>query len=589
MNLNQITEKLQQLKQKSLLVCEWDARVLRGYVFSRKGKKLLVSAQAEAEYLNPAEALEYVLVSLKQQGWKGKQTIVLTPSAMSAIVELPVSPKKPKPIEQMHELVRWEAEPLLMQHQSQWTLGFLLESYGFITAEQANEIQETQKKQTQNLGVPRSNDRQPSKRFGELALEFGFVTREQVQSLFVVQDWLRTEEDEVQCGWSPQGEVDDAPGVWNWLVTASYASTLNKWQELCEDIGLQLLGLMPLTGNSLALLEQADKSSVVLESHSLTTTALRLHRQNVVAVHHHVNRGESMLDAILEVYHNENISQNPAILLACPDEQLPELKETLKAAIGHEVNVLPEHNPEAISPGALAAARYFFNLKGGKRISLVRHGGPLPPPIQRQENQAAILFASIILLVLVAETVTYFQHAAISAEKAEIDARAKVLDDAIARINAQREEIDKRKAELETQQRNQRRMESRLAFFGEEMPERALVVQAILGIIQNTVNEQIIINRVDEMGRRVGIQPDSAPASRPGFVVKDNFNIDAWALTESAGQEFVQNMKLAVAAWDMEIRDIQVMEKIGPMNTPGYSVSMSLLHLIPEREASYEN
>ena len=69
MNLNQITEKLQQLKQKSLLVCEWDARVLRGYVFSRKGKKLQVIAQAEAEHLNPAEALEYILASLKQQGW----------------------------------------------------------------------------------------------------------------------------------------------------------------------------------------------------------------------------------------------------------------------------------------------------------------------------------------------------------------------------------------------------------------------------------------------------------------------------------------------------------------------------------------
>lgn len=585
MNLNQITEKLQQLKQKSLLVCEWDARVLRGYVFSRKGKKLQVTAQAEAEHLNPAEALEYILASLKQQGWQGKQTIILTPSAMSAMVELPVSPKNPKPVDQMHELVRWEVEPLLMQHQSQWTLGFLLEHYGFISAEQANEIQETQKKQTQSLGVPRGPDRPASKRFGELALEFGYVTREQVQSLFVVQDWLRTEEDEVQCGWSPQGEVEDAPGVWNWLVTACYASTLHKWQELCEDNGLQLAGLMPSTGNILALLEQADKSSIIIESNALTTTALRLHRQNVIAVHHHVNRGESMLDAILEVYHSENISQNPAVLLACPAEQLPHLQETLKAAIGHEVNVLPEHNPEAISPGALAAAGYFFNTKGGKRISLVRQGGPLPPPLQRQENQAAILFAGIIFLILLAESFTYFQHSAISAEKAEIDARAKVLDDAIARINAQRAEIDKRKAELETQQQNQRRMESRLAFFGEEMPERAMLVQAILGIVQNTVNEQIIINRIDEMGRRVGIQPDSAPVTRPGYIVKDNFNIDAWALTESAGQEFVQNMKLAVAAWDMEVRDIQVMEKIGPMNMPGYSVSMSLLHLIPQTEA----
>lgn len=586
MNINHIIEKLRNLKQRSLLVCEWDSRVLRGYVFNRVGKKLHVTAQSEVEGLSPELAIKELQETLREQGWRGKQVIVLSPSTMSTIVELPISPKKPKPIEQMQELVRWEVEPILMQHQSQWTLGFLLESHGFITAEQANEIQALQKRQTQGIGALKGVDRTPSKRFGELALDMGFATQEQVQSLFVAQDWLRTEEDEVTCGWSPQGEVDDAPGVWNWLVTATFKSSLRKWQEVCEDNHLQLLGMMPLTGNCLALFEQQDKSAILLESNTLMTSALRLHRQNVTSVHHHVNRSSSMLDAILEVYHSENASNNPAIFMACPDDQLPELRDTLKAAVGHDINLIPENNLEAISPGALAAARHFFNLRGGRRISMVRDGGPLPPRFQRQETQAGILVASIIVLVLFAETITYFQHSTASSQKAEIDARAKVLDDAVARINAQRAEINKRKDQLEEQKRNQQRMESRLTFFGKEMPERALVVQAILGIVQNTVNEQIIINRIDEMGRRVGIQPDSAPVLRPGFIVKDNFNIDAWALTESAGQEFVQNMKLSVAAWDMEVRDIQVMEKIGPMNMPGYSVSMSLLHLIPQNEVA---
>lgn len=586
MNLNTITEKLHQLQQKNILVCEWDARILRGTVFGRKGKKLQVIAEAEAEYLDPAEAFEHVLLSVQQQGWKGKQVIVLTPSAMSAIVELPVTAKKPKPIDQMHELVRWEIEPLLMQHQSQWTLGYLLELHGMLTAEQASEINEIQKRQTKNLGAPRAADRMPAKRFGELAMELDYVTREQVQSLFIVQDWLRDEGDEVQCGWSAQGEVDDAPGVWNWLVSAAYSSTINKWTELCEEHALTLLGLMPLTGNSLALLEQPDKSTLILETTALCTTAFRLQKQHVVSVQHHINRPGSVLEACLEAYHAQNVSQHPAIFLSCSPDSLPALQDTLKSSIGHDVSLLPELNPEQISPGALSAARYFFNLKGGKRISLIRQGGPMPPALQRQENQALMLIGAIVLLIIITESVMFFQHKAASTEKAEIDARAKVLDDAIARINDQRAEINARKAELEAQQLSQRRMQSRLAFFGQEMPERALLVQAILGVVQNTVNEQIIINRIDEMGRRVGIQPDSAPSTRPGFIIKDNFNVDAWALTESAAQEFVQNMKLAVAAWDMEVRDIQVMEKIGPMNMGGYSVSMSILHVIPEEPAA---
>jgi hypothetical protein len=68
------------------------------------------------------------------------------------------------------------------------------------------------------------------------------------------------------------------------------------------------------------------------------------------------------------------------------------------------------------------------------------------------------------------------------------------------------------------------------------------------------------------------------------LIETDNFNIDAWALTESAAQEFVQNMKLAVATWDLEVRDIQVIEKTGPMNLAGYSVSFSLVRVMSKSE-----
>ncbi|MEX1199604.1 MAG: hypothetical protein WEB02_02330 [Methylophaga sp.] len=585
MNLNELKDKLLQLHSKSVLICEWDAHVLRGVVFSRKGKKLHVDAQAEADELNPADSLKKVLAELRSQNWQGNQVLVLTPSAMSAMIELPVSPKKPKPVDQMHELMRWEIEPLLMQHQSQWTLGHLLEYHGLLNENQVKEINEMQKRQSQAVGGVKP-DRQSLKRFGELALELGFLTRDQVQSVFVVQDWLRSEYDEVMCGWSPQGEVDDAPGVWNWLVTATYASTYTLWSELCDSFKLNLIGLMPLTGNSLALCERTDKLSVLLETTPLTTTALRLQKQHVTGVHHYLNHSASMLDACLEVYHAENAGQHPAVLLSAPVENQIKLQETLSAALGLEVSAVPSHNPEQLSPGVLAAARHFFQQKGGKRISFIRKGGPLPPVWQRQENQFSALLASILLIIVVTESAMFFQHKAVTEAKTEIDARAKILDDAIARINAQRAEIDKRKAELEMQRQNQRRMEARLAFFGEEMPERALLTQAILGVLQNTINDQIILTRIDEMGRRVGVTPDTAPSTRPGVVVKDNFNIDAWALTESAAQEFVQNMKLAVAAWNMEVRDIQVIEKIGPMNMSGFSVSMSLIHVVAKPEAS---
>ncbi|MBD3635596.1 MAG: hypothetical protein HUJ23_11915, partial [Methylophaga sp.] len=113
---------------------------MKAAVFGKAGKKLQVQATGSSDSMDPAVAFSQVLSSLKTQGWSGKDVIVLTPSVMTAMIELPVSAKKPKPVAQMHELVRWEVEPMLMQHQLQWTLGQLMESHGMLTPEQVLEI-----------------------------------------------------------------------------------------------------------------------------------------------------------------------------------------------------------------------------------------------------------------------------------------------------------------------------------------------------------------------------------------------------------------------------------------------------------------
>lgn len=580
MNLNSLTDKLTLMRTSNVMVCEWTGLSMQAAAFSRAGKNLQVLATANTDSVDPTVAFSQVLNSLRTKGWKGKDVIILTPSVMSAMIELPVSPRKPKPVEQMHELVRWEVEPLLMQHQLQWTLGQLMESHGYLSAEQVLEINQTQKQQRLEMSKA---DRQAGKRFGELALELGYITRDQAQSLFVIQDWLRGEDDEVMCGWSAQGEVDDAPGVWNWLTTATYQSILDKWRELCDEYQLSLVGLMPLTGNSVALIKEAEKHVVVLETTEFMTTSTHLKRHQIVSVQHYANRSASMLDSCLEVFHAEN-AQHPGIVLAAPPDSMPGLRRSLSSALANEPALVMFDEKEGVSPGLFAAARLFFGLHGAKKISMVRLGGPLPPVMHRPEAQAGALVAGLLFLIIVTEAVMTLQYGKISAEKAELDARLDVLDQAVARIDKQRSEVDKRKAELELQKESQRRMQARLDFFGRELADRAVLVQAILGILQNNVNEQIIVNRVDEMGRRVGFQPPTMPLSKPGVIETDNFNIDAWALTESAAQEFVQNMKLAVAAWDMEVRDIQVIEKTGPMNLAGYSVSLSLIRVISKSE-----
>jgi len=577
MKLKEITRLFS--KSQGIMVCEWDGFSLSAAAVYKAGKTVQIVAQAESTHIEPATAFTEVLQSLRTQGWLGNQLVVLTPSVMTALIELPVSPAKPKPLSQMHEMVRWEIEPLLMQHQLQWSLGLLMESRGLLTPEQVQEINQAQKSHTQT-GV--SADRKSIRRFGDLAVAQGYVTTEQAKPLMEIQEWLRGEDDDIECGWVAHGEVDDVPGVWHWQVSATHHSVISKWEELCQEHQLHLQGLFPLTGHVSALLQDIDKNTVVLEASGLLTTALHLKKQELVQMHHFLNRSASILNSCLEAYHSMQLVKQPSVYVSAPDAVIDDLCKELSTALGVNVSPVITQQERKLSAGMLVASHHVLGLKGAKQVAMVRPGGPLPPVVKRIETQTGILALVLVLVIVTSEVTLAIQHNAISAEKAEIDARAKVLDEAVARIKRQRDEIDKRKAELVRQKEDQRRMESRLSFFGVELTDRAVLVQAILGILQNNINEQIIVHRIDELGRRVGIQPPVAPLNMPGVIETDNFNIDAWALTEAAAQEFVQNMKLAVSAWSMEVRDIQVMEKPGPMNLDGYAVSMSLIRVIPE-------
>ena len=97
MKFKQLTDKLSAMRPNNVMVCEWSGLSMQAAIFNKAGKKLQVQATASSESIDPAVAFSQILSSLRTQGWQGKHVIVLTPSVMSALVELPVSPKKPKP------------------------------------------------------------------------------------------------------------------------------------------------------------------------------------------------------------------------------------------------------------------------------------------------------------------------------------------------------------------------------------------------------------------------------------------------------------------------------------------------------------
>src|SRR5690606_24174721 len=141
----------------------------------------------------------------------------------------------------------------------------------------------------------------------------------------------------------------------------------------------------------------------------------------------------------------------------------------------------------------------------------------------------ALLFA-LFFIIMATEISLQVRDNLITAKKEEIDAQWNVIYGAMKRIQADIKQVEQRKTELKAQQSNQLREQQRLTFFGEELPARAALVQAILGVLQQVVEEDVVINSIDEMGKRATLMPVVVLNTKKDTRVEiESFNLEAWA------------------------------------------------------------
>jgi len=579
MNLNMLSalNNITLGKPSQILVCESDGLSLRAAVISREGNRLLTHQHAVSNLLDPGLALTEVINNIRANGWSGSQAVLLTPAAMSSLIELPLNPKKPKPLAQMQALIRWEAEPLLMQQQNQWSIGYLMIKQGLMTLEQVNHIrgiQQANKPAGMGLGAQQRSNFQ---RFGELALEHGYVDKDSLAGFVQCQHWLRSDEEDIECGWQPQGAVKDAPGIYNWLISCVYKSVINRWVDLFKINGINLLQVFPLTGASSGLLKSGNNEQLLIESGPgiVTTTGLIKGQINQFQAHH--TASTKAYEACLEAYHAANTDSVEEIWLSCHSEKANQLHQELKEVLDKPVQFLSGvDDSSGVTPGMLGAASQVTGLYTGSACVPVRVGGAKPPLIQRQEVQFIGVAALLMLMIIASEIIMQLEQTRLVEQKIVLDERAKTLDEAVKRITAINDQIDARKNLLKEQQASQQRMEARMTFFGEELPERNMLLQAVLGTLQNSLNDHLVLNSIDEMGKRLPMMATNQPV-QSDFIELDNFNIDAWSLSESAAQEFIQALKDSAATWNLIVKDVQILERSGPMSLDGYAVALSLV------------
>jgi hypothetical protein len=601
-------------KPSSLLVCETDGLFLRGAVLARSGSEITIQYSAQSKLPGLEDAIHEVIDRLRAQGWKGSKAVLLTPGVVPALLELPVDPAKPRPPEQMEELVRWEMEPLLMQHASLWSMSRILVGMGYLTETQARAVADAQ----QGRGRPDNGVEVYAYRgFGDFALELGYITREQLDECQLRQEWLKSDSDEIACGWAPQVVTKGEGYGHRWMASAVNRALMSRWVSVFSRHGVKLQAMYPLAASAAALLPADDAYRLLLEAHGGVATATTLEGGVVTGFHIQPEslwmRLESQagfasgndkyngiasstpqtsplseaLEACLEAYHALTPPEPSVLWLASPHEDTADLPARLHNILGRDVRVLAikegEHGGIA-TPGMLGAARHAMGLADVELCCDILVAGPRKPLMQRVEVRAVL--AGLVLAVLIGGTELALQVRKDFAleKKARIDKEAAALDASIAAVKAEIERINKLQTKLKTTQNEAERAEARMRFFGEELPQRAAFVQSLLATLEQSVTEEVVIDRIEEVvippaNTRASVQPAALTGVTP--LPPGGFRINAWTLNETAAQQFVQAVKGAMQPWGMDVVEVTVIAQTGRLGLQGNSVSLRIVKPAP--------
>ena len=576
-------------KSKNILVCETDGFMLRAAVYTRTGNELAILQTAESQQSEVADAVSEVIKSLKNDGWEGGDAVLLSSTVLSTLIELPVNPKKQRPLAQMTELIRWEAEPLLSQHMSQFAIGNLLVGRGYMTQEQADIVMDLQQGQPNNAAGLDLLDKYTSRRFGEIAQELGYIKRSQLNACLARQTWLKSDDDSIDFGWSAQAEVSDIPGTYLWQVSAVAQSLLKRWISVFKLSGVHLKAMYPLVGSSASVLGKYASPQVLVESHVGMSFTMRIDGNYIVEQRHYVNPSQDGLHCCLEGLHSLSLTDDDQVSLADWDKDNHSIHQDLASAINRDVALMRNNAINAkSSPGMMGVGLHVLKMGKNRLLNQVRLGGPLPSLIHRPSVRAGILLGSIFCLILLGEITLAARDVMASSKKAAADEKWALIDGAMKRINADIKLVEESKKALKNQLVDAKREQQWLTFFGEALPERASLVQIVLGILQQALSDHIVINSIDEFARPTTLLPNPLKSLKDPRIEVESFNIHAWALSETAAQQFIQNLKKSAEPWQLSVVDTNVIGQMGQLNLQGFKVSLRIVKLVDEASLSEE-
>ncbi len=293
MNKNNIVELM--THKNSILVVLYTGTKLVACIAKQVKKQIQTGTIVESLIIDNSLAIAELKEKLIAKGEVIPQKAILgSIEVVNGMVDIPVVPEKPRDHAQMQELIHWEIDPFLSELNDITTIGSLLQSRQYITAEQRDDIV------SQMNSLNEQGDRT---RFGEMALQLSLISREALDEVLGLQEHLISHDEQIVCGWNGASVKNDE-GELNhyWNVSGLGKHRRNHWTHSFKTQQLKLIGLLPLYGSSLRHVlrtyQLEAKEALIVEVFQEQIFSYRVKQGRIVSI-----RIERRLDPLL----NESI------------------------------------------------------------------------------------------------------------------------------------------------------------------------------------------------------------------------------------------------------------------------------------------
>ncbi len=554
---------------EDVLVVKAEFNELQGIVVNKKGEKLVIGYEAKSKLFDLNLALTEVIEKVRKAGWKGQYAIMVNPAVCMTVLDLNIPVKNKLQTQQIAETMQWEVEPVYNQHKSLLVIGHLLQLADHLNVEQIEVVVKQQ-----NELINSKNSAVDYKRFGEIALQAGFINKQQLDDALTRQQWFVNESDVLKCGWHGlEGAQTEEASDYKWAVAAVNQDILRTWQAAFSKHEIKLEAMFPIAGGGkLPVIDGTvgkkepvikDSEEVLLELHNGVMAASLLSADVPMQIQSMPCADEVVLANVTELITSLGVKEEALIsLVDCMsrnDQQSEQLVADVKAILGRPIEKV------TIPAGKIGlpvrnAVRKFFNVTEASYVEGVSTYEALPPVMQRFPVRAVLTGLSVVGLIVLSEVGVFASALWSKTQTAAISEDVNRIRDEVKRINKKINTVQKLNAEIKEKQTKKNNAVTMISLLTKELPERNQGLSQLMDRLQESITEDVVVNSIRE---------DTLLG----------FDFNAWALSDQAAQSFIKSFQLAIHPLNYRVKNLTVQEGTGRLGLIGYSVNFSITQL----------